>query len=139
MNVFWKVTMLVASAVMLSSCCACRKGKNNLPLIGTQWQVVRIMGQDYSFDKDKFVFTFNAGNFSGVGACNRMMGEFTSSTTGALKFQNLASTKMMCPNADLETKLAQILDGATHYEVDGNLLLILSNGEMQAVFQAVGE
>ena len=137
MNLFWKVTMLVASVVMLGSCCACRKGKNNLPLAGTQWQVLRMMGQDYAFDNDKFVFTFNDGNFSGVGACNRMMGGFTTSSTGALKFQNLASTKMMCRDAELEPKLSQILDRATHYEVDGNLLLILSDGEMQAVFKAV--
>ena len=94
MNLFWKVTMLVASVVMLGSCCACRKGKNNLPLAGTQWQVLRMMGQDYAFDNDKFVFTFNDGNFSGVGACNRMMGQFATSSTGALKFQNLASTKI---------------------------------------------
>ena len=137
MKIFGKITMLVASVVLVASCCPCRKGKNNLPLAGTQWCLVRMMGQDYAFDDGKFVFTFDDGNFSGVGACNRMMGEFTTSTTGALKFQSIASTKMMCPNAELETKFSQILDRATHYEVDGNLLMILSDGEMQAVLQAV--
>ena len=137
MKIFGKITMLLALFALVASCCPCRKGKNNLPLVGTQWQLVRMMGQDYAFDDGKFVFTFDDGNFSGVGACNHMTGEFTTSTTGALKFQGIASTKMRCPNADLETKFSQVLDRATHYEVDGNLLLILSNGEMQAVLQAV--
>ena len=137
MKIIVTIIMLVASVVLVASCCPCRKGKNNLPLAGTQWQLVRMMGQDYAFDDGKFIFTFDEGNFSGIGACNRMMGEFTTSTTGALKFQSIASTKMMCPNAELETKFSQILDRATHYEVDGNLLMILSDGEMQAVLQAV--
>ena len=137
MKIFGKITVLLAVVLLVASCCPCRKGKNNLPLAGTQWQLVRMMGQDYAFEDGKFVFTFDDGNFSGIGACNRMMGQFATSTTGALKFQSIASTKMMCPNAELETKFSQILDQATHYEVDGNLLLILSNGEMQAVLQAV--
>ena len=137
MKRFFYIASILVVAALVAGCCACRKGKNNLPLAGTQWQVLRMMGQDYAFDNDKFVFTFNDGNFSGVGACNRMMGAYEISSTGALKLQNLASTKMMCRDAELETKLAQILDRATHYEVDGNLLLILSDGEMQAVFKAV--
>ena len=44
---------------------------------------------------------------------------------------------MMCPNVDLEAELSKILEDATHYEIDGDMLMLLSNGEMQAVFQAV--
>ena len=136
MNIFWKVTMLVASVIMLSSCCACRKGKNNLPLAGTQWQVLRMMGQDYAFDNDKFVFTFNDGNFSGVGACNRMMGDYTTTEKGAIKFGALAGTRMVCPKMQYEADFTRIIHQATHFEIDGDLLLILSNGELQLVFKA---
>ena len=137
MKTFLKIAFAVAAFVLVTGCCACRKGKNNLPLLGTQWQLVRLMGRDLAFDADKFVFTFNGGEFVGMGACNRFMGKYAISDTGALTIEDLASTRMMCPDAEVETEFSQVMNRATHYEVDGNLLLILSNGEMQAVLQAL--
>jgi heat shock protein HslJ len=66
-----------------------------------------------------------------------MMGQYVTSLTGAMTFKELASTRMMCPDVALETEFAQILERATHYEIDGDMLLILSNGEMQAVLHAI--
>ena len=129
--------MVVALVTLMAGCCACRKGKNNVALNGTQWQLVRMMGRDLAFDSDKFVFTFNDGEFAGMGACNRVMGQYVTSLTGAMTFKGVASTRMMCPDVALETEFAQILERATHYEIDGDMLLILSNGEMQAVLHAV--
>ena len=43
---------------------------------------------------------------------------------------------MMCPDANLETQFVEVLNRATHYEVDGNVLMILSNGEVQAILMA---
>lgn len=136
MKLFYKISLVVATLVMLASCCPCRKGKNNVAFAGTQWQLVRLMGRDLAFDGDKFVFTFSDGQFAGMGACNRFMGQYTTSETGALKLEGLATTRMMCPDAELEVEFTKILNRATHYEVDGDMLLILSNGEMQAVLQA---
>lgn len=131
------MTIFVAMFAIVTGCCACRKGKNNVALTGTQWHLVRMMGRDLALDADKFLFTFNNGKFAGMGVCNRLMGQYTTSDTGAMEFEGLASTRMMCPDAELETEFSQILDRATHYEIDGDMLLILSNGEMQAVLQAV--
>ncbi|MBR5333485.1 MAG: META domain-containing protein, partial [Alistipes sp.] len=78
----------------------------------------------------------NDGRFSGVGACNRMMGDYSITDKGAIKFGALAGTRMMCPKAHLEAEFSKIIGQATHYEIDGDLLLILSNGELQAVFRA---
>ena len=66
-----------------------------------------------------------------------MMGSYTTTDNGGITFGNVASTRMMCPNVDLEAELSKILEDATHYEIDGDMLMLLSNGEMQAVFQAV--
>ena len=43
----------------------------------------------------------------------------------------------MCPDAELEVAFNKILSQTTHYEIDGDMLLLLSNGDMQAVLQAV--
>lgn len=137
MKLLYKISFVVATLFMLAACCPCRKGKNNVAFVGTQWQLVRLMGRDLAFEGDKFVFTFKDGQFAGMGACNRFMGRYTTSETGALKMEELATTRMMCPDTELEAEFTKILNQATHYEVDGDMLLILSNGEMQAVLQAI--
>ena len=137
MRIFSVAVIMTLVAIMLGGCCACRKGKNNLPLQGTEWHLMRMMGQDLALDNDKFVFTFSAdGEFAGTGACNRIFGAYKSTDSRALKFENIASTRRMCPDANLETQFVEILDRATHYEVDGNILMILSNGEVQAILMA---
>lgn len=137
MRIFSVAVIMTLVALMLGGCCACRKGKNNLPLQGTEWHLMRLMGKDLALDNDKFVFTFSAdGEFAGVGACNRIFGAYKSNDARALKFENIASTRRMCPDANLETQFVEILDRATHYEVDGNILMILSNGEVQAILMA---
>ena len=114
-------------AAVFVSCCACRKGKNNKPLTGSEWHLVRMMSGDLSIKPDQFVFAFGKdGNFSGVGACNRM-------TFGG----DMASTRMMCPDIELESKFAEILGTITHYEIDGDMLMLLSNGEVRAILKAV--
>ena len=133
------ITLMIAAltATLLGGCCACRKGKNNLPLVGTEWQLKRLMGRDYTFDKGIFTFTFNdKGEVAGKGACNRFFGSYTTSKTGALTISGIGSTRMACPDMATETAFIELLERATHYEIDGNMLLILCNGEMQAIMQA---
>lgn len=128
------VAMVVAATV---GCCPCRKGKNSKPLVGTEWHVMTMMGQSVDVADDEFVFQFGKdGRFSGVGACNRMMGDYTVTDKGAIKFGALAGTRMMCPKVSLEADFTRIIHQATHYEIDGDMLLILSNGELQMVLKA---
>lgn len=137
MRFFYSVVITTLVTLMLGGCCACRKGKNNLPLVDTEWHLMRLMGNDLSLAADKFIFTFNQdGEFTGTGACNRIFGAYKSNEQRELKFENLASTRMTCPDVKLETEFSTILSRATHYEVDGNLLLIFSNGEVQAILRA---
>ena len=137
MKIFYGAVAMTLIALMFAGCCACRKGKNNRPLQGTEWHLMRMMGQDLTIDNDKFVFTFSAdGEFAGTGACNRIFGAYKSNDARALKFENIASTRRMCPDANLETEFSAVLGRATHYEVDGNILMILSNGEVQAILMA---
>ena len=129
--------LAVVLLTVVVGCCPCRKGKNNKPLAGTEWRLMRMMGTDVDAADNQFVFQFSAdGRFSGVGACNRMMADYSTTATGAISFGELAGTRMMCPRSDLETKFSKIIGQATHYEIDGDMLLLLSNGELQAIFKA---
>lgn len=130
--------MAILTASIAAGCCACRKGKNNKPLVGTTWQLKRMMGRDLQLKPEQFVFTFSAdGRFTGAGACNRMMADYKSSDKGVMQIGALAGTRRMCPDQALEAEFTKIISQITHYEVDGDMLLLLSNGELQAILQAV--
>jgi heat shock protein HslJ len=44
---------------------------------------------------------------------------------------------MLCPhNEALENKLVQILAKTTHYDIDYDMLMLMCNGEILAVFKA---
>ena len=137
MKRFFYIASILVVAALVAGCCACRKGKNNLPLVGTPWHLVKMVERELNLSPEQFVFTFSKdGAFGGVGACNRMMGDYTTTEKGVMTFGPVASTRRMCPDANLETEFIAILDRATHYEVDGNILMILSNGEVQAILMA---
>ena len=71
-----------------------------------------------------------------IGACNRIMGRYEATEKGALKIGPLASTMMVCPGMEQEDAFTKALESTTHYDMDGPMLLLLSNGELRAVFQA---
>ena len=73
---------------------------------------------------------------AGIGACNRIMGRYEATEKGALKIGPLASTMMVCPGMEQEDAFTKALESTTHYDMDGPMLLLLSNGELRAVFQA---
>ena len=56
--------------------------------------------------------------------------------TGGLTVGQMASTRMFCPGLDQEQAFSDVLSGATHYEVDGDMLMLLTDGELRAVLQA---
>ena len=136
------ITIIVAVVVFATAvgCCACRKGKNNLPLVGTEWHLEKMMERELNISPEQFVFTFSKdGAFGGVGACNRMMGDYTVTEKGGMTFGGVVSTRRMCPDAELETRFAQVLESTTHYEIDGDMLLLLSKGELRSVLKAVSK
>ena len=125
-KIFTMSILTALVAIMGIGCCACRKGKNNKSLTGQKWHLVRMMERDLQITPEQFLFTFSVdGKFSGQ-----------STERGGMKFSNVASTRMLCREADLESQFTQILDRTTHYEIDGEMLMLLSNGEMQAVLKA---
>ena len=81
-------------------------------------------------------FLAEENRIAGIGACNRIMGRYEATEKGALKIGPLASTMMVCPGMEQEDAFTKALESTTHYDMDGPMLLLLSDGELRAVFQA---
>lgn len=125
---------------MLCGCCSvCRqRQKNARPLTGTTWHLVQIGGEEVSLPVDKFNMTFDTeGRVGGIGACNRFTAPYTISEGMGLHIGEMASTRMYCEDIDTEGRMFGILSSATHYDIDYDILIIISDGTIKALFKAL--
>lgn len=140
MKILPKLALAAAAALLCASCCPCRsyQKKTRRPLEGTEWQLIQLGGKSVRPEEGTFSLQFDAEKqtVSGTGACNRLSGNYTTGERRALSIGPLASTRMTCPDMDRERDYTEALEATTHYDMDGPMLLLLSNGELRAVFQA---
>ena len=54
----------------------------------------------------------------------------------ALKIENLGSTRRLCPDFETENAYYDMLESVTHYEMDAQNMLLLSNGTLVAIMTA---
>ena len=140
MKILLKIAIVAVAAAFMAGCCNCRsyQKKTRRPLAGTEWQLIQLGGKAVKPEEGKFTVTLLAeeNRFAGVGACNRLMGKYETTDKGALRIGPIASTMMACPGMDEEDAFTKMLESVTHYDMDGPMLLLLSDGELRAVFQA---
>lgn len=139
MKILFRIAALIATIALTAGCCNCRsyQKKTRRPLEGTEWQLIQLDGRSVKAAPETFVLKLENGSVSGAGACNRLMGSYKTGERRALKIGPLATTKMACPNLDQEQQFLRALESTTHYDMDGPMMLLLSNGELHAVFQAL--
>lgn len=141
MKILHAIALTAAAAILFAGCCPCRsyQKKTRRPLEGTEWQLIQLGGTRIEPQAGKFTLTFlSAENrLSGVGACNRLTGSYTAGQRQELRVGPVAATRMACPDSAREQEFIAALESATHYDMDGPMLLLLSDGELRAVFQAV--
>ena len=140
-----KRAILFLATILLTTlmigCCDCRKrAKLEKPLVGTEWQLVQIMGRDIKAEGESYTLMFNEdGTVSGQGDCNRLTAIFKTTEKRALDISQLGSTRRLCPDAEGEQAYFDMLDKVTHYEMDGDMMILLSDGTLVAIMKAQGE
>ena len=139
MNQRFLQIFIVLTAGVIAACCPCRfSTKNARPLVGTEWHLVQLRGNDVAFDAQSFNIQFAAdGTLAGIGACNRFNAPYSVTEKRAINIGTIASTRRLCPNIEAEQSMFRELDDAAFYEIDGPMLLLLKDGEIRAIFKAV--
>ena len=140
MKFLCRIAVVAGLAALMSGCCNCRsfQKKTRRPLVGTEWQLIQLGGETVRPEEGRFTFTLQAetGQLVGTGACKSLSGSYKSDEKRSLKIGPLAATRMACPDLKREQAFIEALESATHYDMDGPMLLILSDGNLRAVFQA---
>lgn len=136
-----KIFVALCAVVALVGCCsACRQRyKNSKPLQGTEWHLVQLEAKDLSLSADSFNLVLGEdGSVAGIGACNRLLGQYTVTPNYAISLGQVGSTMMLCPdNSELESRFIQVLGVVTHYDIDGNKLMLIGDGAIKAIFEAL--
>ena len=135
-----KMKQILGAAAAMLMLAACGSPKTNLPLEGTQWKLTEIDGKAdpaFAAGEDTFNFTLDPSRMMvyGVGACNRLFGPYELEEGNGLDIERLASTMMACPNMDLESRFAKLLEEADKYEIDGDVLTLFDDGKKALVFK----
>ena len=111
-----------------------------LSSLNGEWKVVAVNGTALPAMENipAFSLDMTTHRIGGNSGCNRLSGEIRhdAAVENSISFANVASTRMACPDLKREQAFIEALESATHYDMDGPMLLILSDGELRAVFQA---
>lgn len=151
-----KKSLIVAAsiivAILVASCCPCRKAtnKSSLPLKQTEWRLIQIEGRNIApevvVDGTPRIILADDGSFGGYGGCNSLGGSYRitpsevpsqKDVAGKIELGNVLSTKRMCPNDRLEQEFFGKLATIDSFTIDGNQLFLFSNGELKLLFEAV--
>lgn len=79
-------------------------------------------------DVPNMEININTNRFSGFSGCNRMNGSLFFEKD-LLRFTNVASTRMACPNLDGESEFLKALQNANSYSVGNNRLYLSNNSQ----------
>ncbi len=115
---------LLLMGIVLSVGCKSKKAVAfSFPDLDGEWEVVEING--YRLDGEKpcptLVFDMLRRGLSGNAGCNRLMGkiEFREKHENIIRFLQVATTRMACPDMDVEREFLAALERVVRFEPIG--------------------
>lgn len=135
----WLTAVVLAGVIALVAACSSDGGASAAPtaaaaggdITGT-WQLVATtttkpasQGVVPAADQDRYVITFNEDGSTEIQAdCNRIRGDYETTTDGGLTITLGPSTLVACPEDSLGPQFADSLAKAETYTADGDRLVI---------------
>lgn len=121
--------ILMALIGLLSGCKTSKKGvsSDNLPLVGTQWNLVSIEGVEFEndFALRPFLTFDSAGNINGNLGCNTLFGTYTVNKKQKMTLNFQGATKRLCQQMGVERLFIKALKrDIDHYQIQGNELIL---------------
>lgn len=145
---------LVVFALLLLTVGKSASGQNKVPqttttavnsasdqLIGPKWKLIELHGQavvrNAQSKEDSYLRLTKEGTISAYTGCNNMTGSYQVHKGFGIKFSNIASSRMVCPDMKTEQILTQVLQAADNYTIKAKRLTLNKTGQKPlAVFVA---
>lgn len=142
-----KILILTVFALALVSCNTTKKTSNqdtNAQITDTTWELVELDGSKIDqtdTEGKKIQFTLNSTDqrVFGNSGCNSFNGSYNLEDGMRIKFSQIASTRMACPESEInEQEVLDVFNTANNYTVNGNkLMLNIGKRAPLAVFKKV--
>lgn len=143
---FLGVTAVCAGALMMTMAgCSSNKNLPKVDLAG-EWNIVAVDGEKLNVENMPYiVMDLEAKRIYGNAGCNNMMGtlEMDSLKPGIIHFAQVATSRMMCPDMDVENKVLGALNKVSGYtetaegvaltDADGNTVISLEKRQLPEV------
>ena len=112
--------------------------KPNVSLTNTYFKALSLNGAKAEvFGKEAYIRFDTKDSITGNLGCNSFFGSFTTQDKN-ISFENVGSTKMMCPNMKTEDAFANVLQNTKTYEIKGETLNFFDEkGQKISTFEAV--
>jgi heat shock protein HslJ len=130
-----KKLLLILSIIMLQL--ACGTSRKTTSELNGDWELVVFPGSTKTLSE---IFTMKRpeiqlenGSLTGSTGCNRINGTYTASGTSLQIGNNLAITKMGCPNYD-ENIFIEALNKVNRFEVRKNELMLMQDSVLLMTF-----
>lgn len=125
MKKYLYLCLVVAGIVLFASCKTQKVVEATYSDLDGEWQVAELNGKklDPTESKQLLVIDVARNHLSGNAGCNRMNGniEYTEGRKNIIKFPQIATTRMACPELQGEQEFLQALDKVVRFEAEGNV------------------
>ena len=141
---FLKAAVLLCAGIGMTACGSGKQAVQAIDLTG-EWNIVTVNGDTIKAENTPYLgLDMAEKRLYGNAGCNRMMGTFEADSLqpGKIKFGEIGTTRMMCPDMDTESKVLQALNSVQGYaetgqgialtDAEGNTVLTLEKRETPA-------
>lgn len=108
-------------------------GQDQPGILEIHWRIIEINGSSIdnpgTMNKEAYIqFKADGNQVAGNGGCNILGGTFALSEGNRISFSDIISTKMACPDMEVERKLFEIFEKVETYSVNGDTLTLNGAG-----------
>lgn len=130
-------------AALLVSCGTGNKEKEtDLKTIHKKWELSILDGEQITVTPPIYIDLTDNNNVSGFIGCNRLIGSYAIENESQIKFSQLGTTLMACPESEmeLESQVLELLNTADNFTIDnGKLMLNIGRRAPLATFYVMSD
>jgi copper homeostasis protein (lipoprotein) len=106
-------------------------------LLETRWVLTELHGEsipgNHTFNTQPYIrMSVDNNRISGNGSCNNFFGTYIVREDSQIIISGIGSTKMMCPDMDIETRFFEALENANSYYIHDDMLVLVQDANITA-------
>lgn len=128
--------MIVMLALIFVSCGTTHKIEETAKsTLHTKWELTVLDGQAVWMEKPIYLELTDDNKVGGFVGCNRLGGAYTIENGNQIRFSQLITTRMACPELSLENEVLKMLNTIDNFTIDNEkLMLSIGRSEPLATF-----